>query len=132
MLVRSFLAGLSPSEAVVVHTSARVGLSLKRTSNRNDMTRFVVRPYRYLSEPRRISKGKQHLVLALHARGLEADAIRELTGSPKASIERYIADFKEGQAEPDFSRYFGLEIGPRDLCRLHGLWYAKYGPGASA
>src|SRR5262249_54865808 len=42
--------------------SARVGLSLKKAAEQPDMPRFVLRPYRFLTEPRRISKGKLHLV----------------------------------------------------------------------
>ena len=53
--------------------------------------RFVGRPYRFLTEPRGISKGKPHLVLALHRGGHVSAAIHQLTGVPKKTIDRYIA-----------------------------------------
>jgi hypothetical protein len=107
--------------------TARVGLSLKKLKKAVPPTRFIVRKYRYLSEPRRISKGKQHMVLALHAQGKSASEIRELTGCTKGAMERYIADYEEGRKEENFDAYFGAELGPKELARLHGLAQAKYG-----
>src|SRR5207247_10096763 len=55
--------------AETVYCSARVGLSLKRMDAKPEAPRFIGRPYRYLTEPRRIAKGRPHLVLALHQEG---------------------------------------------------------------
>jgi hypothetical protein len=107
--------------------TARVGLSLKRLRKSDLPPRFILRSYRYLSEPRRISKGKLHMVLALHARGLSPAEIRDQTGCTKAAIDRYIADHAEGGKESEFTPYFGIDLGPKELARLHGLWNAKYG-----
>ena len=115
-----------PADRPILRT-ARVGLSLKRLRQSEGPARFLMRRYRYLTEPRRISKGKPHMVLALHADGKSPDEIRALTNATRAAIGRYLADFVEGRAEADFTRYFGLEIGPRDLARLHGLWHVEYG-----
>jgi hypothetical protein len=106
--------------------SARVGLSLKKVRSA-EATRFIMRPYRYLSEPRRVSKGKPQMVLALHAQGISSDRIREVTGATKQSIQRYIDDFESGRREKDFTPYFGIDLGPKELCRLHGTWYAQFG-----
>jgi hypothetical protein len=105
----------------------RVGLSLKKYRKSEPPTRYIMRSYRYLSEPRRISKGKLHMALGLHAQGTPAAAIREKTGCTKGALERYIADYDEGQKEPNFDAYFGIELGPKELARLYGLWQAKYG-----
>ena len=78
-------------------------------------------------QPRRISKGKQHMVLALYALGKSPAEIRELTGCTKGAMERYIADYEEGAKEADFDGYFGIDLGPKELARLHGLCRAKYG-----
>ena len=107
--------------------SARVGLSLKRVKKTSDAPRFIMRPYRYLTEPSRTSKGKLLLVLALHAQGTDPETIRRLTDSPRQTIQRYIEDFEAGRAERDFSPYFGIDLGPKELCRLHGAWHANYG-----
>jgi hypothetical protein len=107
--------------------SARVGLSLKKYRKAELPTRYILRPYRYLSEPRRISKGKLHMALALYARGAERAETRERTGCTKGALERYIADFEEGKKEESFDAYFGIELGPRELARLHGVWWARYG-----
>src|ERR1700722_13444774 len=69
--------------SATVYRSSRVGLSLKKTKGNLEATRFVACPYRFLTEPRSISKGKVHLVLTLHRLGEDVDAIHELTGCPK-------------------------------------------------
>jgi hypothetical protein len=86
-----------------------------------------MRRYRYLSEPRRISKGKLHMVLALHAQGQTLDQIHTRTGCPRQTIQRYVVDFEEGRQQRDFDPYYGIDLSPKDLCRLHGTWYSAYG-----
>ncbi len=111
--------------------TARVGLSLKRLRKADPPTRFILRRYRFLSEPRRISKGKLQMVLALHADGATPEEIRERTGCTKGAIARYIADFAEGARQgadgEAFDGYFGVELGPKELARLHGLWRTRFG-----
>jgi 3-methyladenine DNA glycosylase Mpg len=112
------------SEGRRIYRSARVGLFLKRAGSRTESTRFVMRPYRYLTEPRRTKKGKLHLVLALYARGESLDDIRRLTNCPRRTVERYVTEFEAGRKEADFTPYFGIDLGPGELCRLHGVWWA--------
>jgi hypothetical protein len=110
-----------------VHTSARVGLTLKKAKGKPDAPKFVARQYRYLSEPLAISKGKVYLVLALHRKGETPEAISELTGSPKKTVERYIKDFTAGQAAANFDAYIGQELSTAELCKMLGTWAAKHG-----
>jgi hypothetical protein len=108
--------------------TARVGLSLKRARGaRTDMTSFVMRNYRYLSRPRQIAKGKLHMVLALHGQGHGTQEIQQRTGVSKPAIDRYVADCEAGRQVPDFTPFLGIDLGPKDLCRLHGTWQAHYG-----
>jgi hypothetical protein len=109
--------------------SARVGLSLKRMRRAEPPTRFILKPYRYLTEPRRIRKGKLHMALALHAGGATAGEIRARTACTMAALARYVADFEQGKREASFDPYFGIELGPRELARLHGLSWRVYGGG---
>jgi hypothetical protein len=118
------LEWLSPSVERPTYRSARVGLSLRRAASYPDMIRFLVRPYRYLTEPRRIRKGKAHLVLTLHAQQIGPEAIHQMTGCPRRTIQAYLADFEEGRSDTDVTRYYGTDLGPRDLCRLHGALLA--------
>ena len=111
-----------------VYATGRVGLTLKRMHAKPDGPRFVMRPYRYLTEPRRIEKGRPQLVLALHQQERDTSAIHALTGVPKKTIARYVADFTTGQALPDFAGYIGKDLGTADLCKLIGTWAAKQGP----
>lgn len=75
---------------VTLFSSARVGLSLKRHHDALAVDRLS-RPYRFLSEPRRVTKGRRELILALHASGRTAEDIRRLTGSPLPAIEACLA-----------------------------------------
>ena len=106
--------------------SPRVGLLLKRVTSRADSTRYVMRSYRYLSDPRRTKKGKIPIVLALHARGESPEEIQRQTNCPRRTVERYIADFEVGLKEADFSPYFGKDLGPSDWCKLYGVWSAHF------
>lgn len=116
----------SPRAATLFRT-ARVGLSLKKAKGKADAAKFVMRPYRFITEPRRISKGKVHLVIALHQRGETADAIHQLTGCPKKTIARYVADYESGKAVSGFDGYIGKDLGTADLCKLHGTWSVAHG-----
>jgi hypothetical protein len=108
-----------------IFQSARVGLTLRRSKKGDQAVQYIVRNYRYFTEPRRISKGKPHMVVALHNQGIAPVEIARLTGSPKRSIDRYIADFEAGKKEPNFDRYYGKDLTPGELCRLHGTVAAQ-------
>jgi hypothetical protein len=118
--------------ADAVYASARVGLTLKKAKGKPDAPRFVARPYRFLTEPQAIAKGRPHLILALHRAGHAPKEIRELTGVAQATIDRYIADFTIGAQAANFDAYIGAELGTADLCKLLGTWQAKYGTTAEA
>jgi hypothetical protein len=110
-----------------VYQSSRVGLSLKKAKGKPDAPRFVARPYRFLTEPSGISKGKPHLVLSLHRLGHTPEAIRDIIDMPKKTIDRYIADFTAGQSAENFEDYIGKDLSTADLCKMLGTWHAKHG-----
>src|ERR1700722_14268055 len=76
--------------------TARVGLSLKRLHPSDIAVRYLLRRYRYLSEPRRIAKGKPHMVLALCSEGFLPAEIRKRTGCTRQAIERWIGAYQQG------------------------------------
>jgi hypothetical protein len=110
----------TPQDRPVLRT-ARVGLSWRRHRPNDPSARFLLRPYRFLTEPRRTAKGKPHMVLALHAAGTTAEEITRETGCPPATVRRYVADYEAGERETDLAPYHGREWTTADLCRLHGL-----------
>lgn len=122
-----FVRESAEPRATTVYRSSRVGLSLKKAAGKPDAPRFVGRPYRFLTEPRAVSKGKPHLVLALHRKGEKPETISQITGAPKKTVERYVADFTAGKAAANFEGYIGRELSTSDLCQLLGTWAAKYG-----
>jgi hypothetical protein len=108
--------------------SGRIGLTLKRARGHAEMPRFVLRAYRFLTQPKRISKGRLLLVLALHAQGESPQQIQQTTGCTRGAIDRYIADFEAGSKQVDFAPFVGKDLTPADLARLHGVWHASFGP----
>jgi len=57
-----------PGRAPAVHETARIGLTLRKGDTAARRW-YLARPYRFLSEPARIRKGKPYLVTALHQQG---------------------------------------------------------------
>lgn len=114
------LSRLAEPEERPIYRTARVGLSLKRATPESDMPGYIVRRYRFLSEPKRTAKGKLHLVLALHGEGKSAEEIHEITGCPSATIRRYLRDYEAGTHLSNLNSLIGFELGPADLCKLHG------------
>ena len=85
------------------------------------MPAYLTRFYRFLTEPAAIAKGKPHMVMGLHRIGRGPEEIRRLTNVPVRSITTYLAEYENGLRAGRFEDYFGNDIGPRDLCRLHGI-----------
>src|SRR5262249_6015739 len=93
---------------------------------------YLMRPYRFLSDPRGVGKGKPHMVLAMHARGTDAETITRRTGCPKAAVRRYIEEYEAGKKESDLAVYLGKDVGTKEFCRLSGPWQRVYGAGSPA
>jgi hypothetical protein len=109
-----------PERAQAIYYTSRVGLTLKRVAEHPEMLDFIVRPYRALTQPRRIEKGRVQLILALHHAGERPDAIAALTGAPKRTVARYIADYERGQALESTELLHGRSLNASELCLLHG------------
>jgi 3-methyladenine DNA glycosylase Mpg len=107
-----------------IYSSARIGLTLKKNKSLQ-LCSYIVRPYRYLSEPRTVTKGKIYLALALHIQGISIEEIHQITGSPNHTIRKYIDDFNIGRQLEDFSSFFGIDLNTSELCQLHGTFYSK-------
>lgn len=112
-----------PAESLAkdILACARVGLSLRRARAGSKMPAYLTRPYRFLTNPRRTAKGKVQMVIGLHRMGHPPDEIRNATGCPARSIAAYLGEYESGRREGMFEASFGIELGPKDLCRLHGI-----------
>jgi 3-methyladenine DNA glycosylase Mpg len=95
----------------------RVGLTLKRSASEEGQ-KFLARPYRFLSEPKAIKKGKPNLVTALHRAGRSVPEIVALSGAPKARVVRYVAAFESGKGRP--AEQYREELSSEQLCELFG------------
>ena len=96
-----------------------MGLTLKRAGQHPEMVDYILRPYRFLTAPREIDKGRVQLVMALHQTGMAPEAIAACCGCARRVVERQIEDFEAGRAMA-VTDFFGKILGTRELCRLHG------------
>src|SRR5262249_14759094 len=72
---------LAPADAPrrdPVYQTARIGLALRESRAGDEGLRYILRPYRYLTEPRGIRKGKAHLAVALYMQGMAISEIQRL------------------------------------------------------
>lgn len=117
----------TPLDAAEIWATARVGLTLKRVLRAPTMLDYIVRPYRFLTHPPSIPKGREHVVLAMHQRGLAFDEIVRQSGSPRAAVLRWIGFYEEGRALPSTAPFEGRALAIADRCRLHGALRARMG-----
>lgn len=100
-----------------VYATPRIGLTLKKGTT-EARQRYIARPYRFLSEPARIRKGKPHLITALHQQGRSPAEIATLTGTRRSVIEGYVAAFEAGHTRRVAE--FDGDLSTDELCRLLG------------
>lgn len=107
----------APARAVAVIETPRVGLTLRRGALA-ERARFLARPYRFLCEPARIKKGRAHTVIGLHRQGVAAADIARRTGSRRAQVDRYVAEYEAGTRQDP--RDFVRDLNADETCRLLG------------
>jgi len=125
---------LRPSRASAapdVVATARVGLTLKRAVEHTAMPRYIMRPYRFVTDLA-LEKGKVHTVIALHHSGRSPETIAALTGSTRGRIARCLEEYAVGLSEEGFVRFIGRALSTADLSRLHGVWYRAFGANFGA
>jgi hypothetical protein len=104
-----------------IYRTARVGLTLKKATRADGPeVDYLLRRYRFLTEPRGIAKGKPLLVLDRLAAGESVAVIHTLTGSLRASIEKLRDARYTGQGR-SVSEFVGGELSGPLLAQLHGL-----------
>lgn len=103
--------------AAPVYESPRVGLTLKRGALA-ERARFLARPYRFLSEPARIKKGRLHTALGLHRQGHAPAEIARLTGSTRAQVEKYVTNYEAGTRRHPGELHGDLSA--EEVCQLFG------------
>ena len=106
-----------PARAVEVVESPRIGLTLKRGAL-PERAAFLARPYRFLSEPARIKKGRAHTVIGMYRQDIAVEDIARRTGSTAAQVLKYIDEYRAGRGQ-DPQRYVH-DLNTDETCRLLG------------
>ena len=101
-----------------VYCGPRVGLSLKREHVNPEL--FIMRNYRFVVNPKNVSKHKNLLAVSLHAmKGMNAAEISKLINSNKSSVSNWISLVEEGKKKKT-SDFKGKQISPKLACELYG------------
>lgn len=108
---------LAEPRALDIVESPRIGLTLKR-GELHERAAFLARPYRFLSEPARIKKGRAHTVIGLHRQGLTVEDIARRSGSSRAQVQKYVAEYQAGAGQEPAS--FVRDLSADETCRLLG------------
>ena len=114
------LACVDGRDQASIWQTPRVGLSLARAAHCPQMLDYIARPYRFLSDPRGIRKGRVQLVVALHARGVDRQQIVDLVGVPPRTVDAYVSAYEDGRASNTAGPPRDAQSGPVGLCRLYG------------
>ena len=94
-------------------SSPRVGLSFKLV---NEL--YTMRPYRYLSCPGKVKKGKHHLVLELYHQGHDIVTIAAITNSTAAKCNEWL-HYSTNVKTKEF--YCNRSLKVNEYCELYGL-----------
>uniref|UniRef100_A0A6B2L8Z9 Uncharacterized protein n=1 Tax=Arcella intermedia TaxID=1963864 RepID=A0A6B2L8Z9_9EUKA len=95
----------------------RVGLTLKKKDG--DRLYYIMRPYRFLTFPQEVRKGRPNLVLGLYAQGMELKDIQKISGCTAAVVKKYCGLYDAGKDAP-IDDFLGA-LKTDDLCKLCGL-----------
>ncbi len=120
------------NDALRIWQSSRIGMSLKRNDHPEARLSYFFKRYRFLTEPRRIRKGRLSLCLNLLKDGLRPEEIKVLTGCPLRSLHQYQANIETGKGRREPMRFLGRELNPREICELYGTWAISSGAEQSA
>jgi len=112
---------------LAVYASPRVGLTLKKELE--FLNRFLLSSYRHHSLVSSMSKGKHHMILALHQQGKSSKEISTIMGGGQSTIEKYVEHFKKSEkGGKKLTSYFTKKtLSTEEFSGLYGAWNSAYG-----
>jgi hypothetical protein len=127
--------------AVTIHTSPRVGLTLKRSSGGNHKNPggskkdkeeeagdavstaqedWLMLPYRFMSQLAKMRKGKHYIITSLHHQyKLPPDQIATLSKSTKPMVQKFVQLFEQGKSL-SVQKFVEQKLTPEEVCQLWG------------
>ena len=104
-----------------MYSSARVGLTLKNKKSEQKPELFIMRNYRYFTDPKSISKHKHLMAISMSlVHNLSQPEICQITGSKKNSVSEWIDHANKGKRKA-FSKFYGTSKYSNQLvCQLYG------------
>ena len=115
-----------PRNDSIIHTG-RVGLYMtKKNVSVNVQAEYVMRNYRSIAEPHKVSKGRHLMSLSLHHEGTSCAEICRLTGMKQNVVKRHQAGYDAGlQNAKDLSVFSGKRISDTLACECLGAIIAN-------
>lgn len=109
-----------------VHSSARVGLSLKakKPTDATQPLRYWGRSLRFMTNPERLKNHPVLLALALFARGYDAPRAAAVVGCKTSAAANWLEGYRRGIGR-DTASFFGRVLSTQDKCQLYGALYGS-------
>jgi hypothetical protein len=104
-----------------ITTSGRFGLVLRN----DDQVPYVLRPYRYMSFPSEVRKGRQHLVLELHYKNVNSKKISDLTGCGVPQINKWTKKYDDIDSSIKPSSYYGKKLNAAEFSAFYNVLRKK-------
>jgi len=106
---------------LTLYSSARVGLTLNKDDG--DRPFYIMKPYRFMTYPQNVDKGKILLFLGLHHSGKDIDDIIKITGCKKATVTKYFDTYDAAKgSDKDTSKFQKKKkFNNDDLCKMYAL-----------
>lgn len=100
--------------------SNRFGLTLKKKGEEMERSKYVCRLYRFLTQPKRMKKGKPHMIVSLYHLGKSEEEIIELLGTSKQIVKTYTNLYEKGKKHKNVKRFYGINLTAKQVCELFG------------
>lgn len=102
----------------------RVGLTLKKSSDRDLRVEYICKQYRFIAFPEKQKKGKPNMILGLHQQLGKASSVQKICKKlgikQKNIVQKYI-DIYDKNKNAKVDKYFGKNIKTEDLCAMCGI-----------
>jgi hypothetical protein len=102
-------------------TSGRFGLVLRN----DNQVEYVLKPYRYMSFPSYVRKGRQHLVLELYYKGNNSKKISEITGCSASQINKWIKQYEAVTPSTKPSSYYAKKLTAAEFSAFYNILRKK-------
>jgi len=105
-------------DAKVLVSGPRFQLPLTKLDN--ERLYYIMKPYRYVSHPEKVRKGRPNVILGLHAQGKSLEEIIKISGVARSHASNYVKLIEEGKKK-SIEDFKGKKLSTNLTCQLAGF-----------